>query len=481
MTELELSASVQPVPSAVAWLQRLRASEWLALAVLMTATFMIVLDFFIVNVTVPAMRAELHASSSAIEWVVAGYGLTFAVFLIGAGRLGDQIGRRRLFSLGLALFTLASAACAAAPTSTLLVLARLVQGFAAALLSPSVLSILGVVYTGTRRVQAISVYGMVMGLAAVGGQLIGGVLIQADIAGLGWRSVFVINVPIGVLALALAPRLVPESRADAPSPLDLTGTGLVTLGLVAVVVPLIEGRRAGWPLWTWLSLAAAPLLLAAFVLHQRRARAGGRTPLVDPALFRTRSFSAGLVTQLALWAGQASFFLVLAVYLQEGRGLSPLQAGAVFAILAAAYLAASLRAPALTMRYGRTLIAAGATTLAAGHLLLLLSVAKDTDGSIAVLAPGLILVGAGMGLCITPLTTTVLASVDRERAGAVSGVLSTVQQVGNALGVAVTGVIFFGALGSGVSRAFELSVGELAALLVAVALLTRLLPGRQHV
>jgi EmrB/QacA subfamily drug resistance transporter len=478
MSDLESTAVITPSPPVARPLERFLASDWRALPVLMAGTFMIVLDFFIVNVTVPGMQSELQASDSAIEWVVAGYGLTFAVFLIGAGRLGDQIGRRRMFSIGLGAFTLASAACAVAPNAEVLVAARLFQGLAAALLSPSVLSIIGVVYTGPRRLRAISVYGTVLGLAAVGGQLIGGVLIEADPAGLGWRSVFVINIPIGLLALALTSRWVPESRAAQASRLDLVGTGLVTAALVAIVLPLIEGRRDGWPLWTWLSLAAAPLILTAFAAQQRRLTRRGGAPLVDPQLFRSRSFSAGLATQLALWAGQASFFLVLALYLQEGRGLSPLQSGGVFAVLAAAYFATSLRAPALTMRFGRGLVAAGALVLAAGHASLLAAVSES--GQLAALVPGLLLVGAGMGLCITPLTTMVLASVDREQAGSVSGVLSTMQQVGNALGVALTGVIFFGALGGGVAHAFELSVAQLAALLTCVALLTRLLPGRER-
>ena len=183
--------------------------------------------------------------------MIAGYGLTFATFLITAGRLGDQLGRRRMFALGLAAFTLASAACGLAPSPAVLVGARLVQGLAAALLSPQVLSIIGVVYSGPDRVRAISIYGIVLGFAAVGGQLIGGVLVQADIAGLGWRSCFLIHVPIGVAALALVPRAVPESRAERTSRLDVTGTLLVTAGLTAVLLPLVEGRQHGWPVWTW--------------------------------------------------------------------------------------------------------------------------------------------------------------------------------------------------------------------------------------
>jgi EmrB/QacA subfamily drug resistance transporter len=454
--------------------------RWAPLAVVLTGTFMVVLDFFIVNVAMPAMQSDLHAGTGAIEWVVAGYGLTFATFLITAGRLGDQLGRRRMFSLGLALFTLASAACGVASSPTVLVVARLAQGLAAALLSPQVLSIIGVVYSGPDRVRAISIYGIVLGLAAVGGQLIGGVLVQADIAGLEWRSCFLINVPIGALALLLVGRAVPESRAEEARRLDLVGTALVTLGLVDVVLPLVEGRQHGWPVWTWVCLGAAPITLAAFAAHQRRLSRRGGAPLLDPALFRERAFSAGLVTQLVFFSSMASYFLVLALYLQQGRGLDALQAGLVFTILAAAYLVASFYAPGLTPRLGRRLPAIGGLVLAVGHGLLAVGVADiGVGGSIALLVPGLLLEGAGMGLVITPLTSTVLGNMQPQTAGAASGALSTMQQVGNALGVAITGVVFFGALDGGFGHAFEISLVQLAVLGAAVAALTRLLPARE--
>ena len=455
------------------------ASRWLPLPVVLAGTFMVVLDFFIVNVALPSMQSELGASDSAIEWVIAGYALTSAIFVITGGRLGDRFGRRRVFSLGLALFTVASAACGVAATPLQLVIGRLVQGVAAALLTPNVLSLIGVLYAGPDRLRALSVYGTVMGLAAVGGQLIGGVLMSADPAGLGWRSCFLINVPVGIAALLLAPRVIPESRQSAAPPLDRRGTLLATATLTAVVLPLLEGRQHGWPAWTWLSLAAAPLLLAGFVVHQRRLLRRGGSPLVDMGLFGHRSFSAGLLTQLSFWAGQASFFVVLALYLQNGRGLHPLPAGLVFTILAAAYVAASMRAPRLTARHGRGVIAVGALVLAAGHALLIVAVsAIGVGGALIALVPGLVLVGAGMGLVLAPLASTILQSLEPERAGAASGMLTTMQNVGNALGVAVTGVIFFGALHSGYASAFELALAELAVLLVGVAALTRLLPRR---
>jgi EmrB/QacA subfamily drug resistance transporter len=455
----------------------LRDSRWAPLPIVLAGTFMVVLDFFIVNVALPSMQASLHTSDSAIEWVVAGYGLTSAVFLITGGRLGDRVGRRRTFAIGLALFTASSAACGVAGGPLMLVVARLVQGVAGALMMPNVMAIIGVVYTGPDRVRALSVYGMVMGLAAVGGQLLGGVLVQANVAGLGWRSCFLINVPIGLLALALTSSLVPESKAPNTRGLDVVGTTLVTVGLTAIVLPLVDGRQHGWPLWTWLSLAAAPVILLAFAIHQRALHRRGGAPLLDLSLFGQRTFSAGLLAQLVFWCGQASFFLVLALYLQQGRGLSALHAGLIFTILAAAYLVASLRAPALATRHGRTVLAVGALVLAAGHGLLLAAVADvGVGGSLALLAPGLILVGAGMGLGITPLTTIILSGMKPEQAGAASGALTTMQNVGNALGVALIGVIFFGAAHSGFAAAFELSLAALAAILIVVAVLTRLLP-----
>src|SRR5580700_3733166 len=262
------------------------AARWAALPVLLAGTFMVVLDFFIVNVALPSMQRNLHAGTGAIEWVVAGFALTSAVFLITAARLGDRIGRRRTFSIGLGLFTLASAACGAAGTPTMLVIARLAQGVGAALVMPNVLSIINVTYTGADLPRALGIYGLVMGLAAACGQLIGGGLIQADVAGLGWRTCFLINVPVGIAALALAPRFVSESRSERRGRLDPLGTLLLTAGLAAIVLPLVEGRQHGWPAWTWISLGCAPLLLLGFVAQQRRLARRDGEPLLAPAMFR---------------------------------------------------------------------------------------------------------------------------------------------------------------------------------------------------
>ncbi|MDQ2894662.1 MAG: MFS transporter [Actinomycetota bacterium] len=466
-----------PPATAVRALARARSSHWAALPILLAGTFMVVLDFFIVNVALGSIRSGLHASDGAIEWVVAGYALTSAVLLIPAGRAGDRHGRRRVFAIGLAAFTLASAGCGLAASPEQLVAARLVQGGAAAILMPTILSLIGVLYTGVDRARALSAYGMTMGLAAVSGQLIGGALVAVDPAGLGWRGVFLINLPIGVIALAGTRAFIPESRAPEAGRTDLAGTLLVTAGLTAIVLPLVEGRRHGWPLWTWLTLASAPVILAGFAAHQRRLGRTGGDPLLPAGLFAAPGLRIGLIAQLVFWCGQASFFLVLALYLQLGRGLSALSSGLVFSILAVTYLMTSVRAPALTERHGRRVLGAGALILASGHLVLLATVTEvGVQSSVFALAPGLALVGAGMGLGITPLATLILSGLRPEQAGATAGVLATMQNVGSALGVAVIGVVFFGAVPHGFGTAFAVSVAVLAALLIAVAGLSRLLP-----
>jgi EmrB/QacA subfamily drug resistance transporter len=456
--------------------EQTHARPWAALPVLLAGAFMVVLDFFIVNVALPAIATELHAGQSSLEWIVAGYGLTFAAFLITAGRLGDEFGRRRIYALGLGLFTAASAACGLAPSPATLVLARVLQGVAGAIVMPQVLSIIGVTFRGNDYVRALSYYGMALGLAAVGGQVIGGALVQTNFLGLGWRGCFLINVPIGLAALAATPRLVPESRAPERSRIDLPGALVLALGLTAVLLPLIEGRQHGWPEWTWASLAAAPVILGAFVAHQARLVRRGKGALLDLGLFRERTFAAGVLTQLFLASAQASFFVYLAFYLQDGRGLNPLEAGLVFTILAVAYVVASGPAPELTRRFGRSVVAAGGVSLAAGLLVLALAVADvGVGGSLLVLVPGLVLVGAGIGLCYTPLTATVLAGIDPARSGAASGAMSTITQVGYALGVAVTGVIFFGA-GHDLAHAFKLSLFQLGGLAIGIVVMSRLLP-----
>jgi EmrB/QacA subfamily drug resistance transporter len=438
------------------------------LPIVLTGVFITILDFFIVNVAIPSIQSDLHASAAAVQWTVAGYGLAYGSGLLLGGRLGDIFGRRRMFALGLALFTLASVACGLVPDAATLVAARVALGASASLLAPQVLAILRTAYSGPAQVRAINAYALTMGLAAVFGQLIGGLLIQADLLGMGWRACFLINVPIGVAALAMTRRMVPESRPDGAVRLDLGGAALVTLALAATLLPLIEGREQGWPLWTWLSLATAAAL---FLTYARRRH---ESPLIDLALFRERAFTAGLLTQLAFTMGMAAYFLIFALYVQEGRGLDALQAGLIFVPIGAGYLAASLLAPRLVARFGRQVIALGGLTRALGLALLLLAVSRDTP--IGWLVPALAIDGIGMGLALAPIMGTVLARVAPHHAGAAAGVLTTAQQVGGALGVGIVGIVFYGSLSGGVAHAFQHGLVYLIIVTLAIAGLVQLLP-----
>jgi EmrB/QacA subfamily drug resistance transporter len=453
---------------------RLADSEWAPLPVLLAGAFMVVLDFFIVNVALPSMATSLHAGHGALEWVVAGYGLSFAVLLVSAGRIGEQLGQRRVYAAGLALFTAASAACGFASSPGALVGARVVQGAAAALLMPQVLGLIGRLYQGAARTKALGIYGVALGLAAVGGQVIGGALLTLDVGGLGWRLCFLINLPVGALGFAFTRRLVPPVERSPRAPLDVVGTSTLGAAVIALLLPLIDGREQGWPLWTWVSFAVAGVLFVLFTGHQRRLLAAGRNPVLDLRLFRDRSVSAGLVTQLALAAAQGSFFVYLAIYLQGGRHLSPLSSGLVFTAVAVSYVAVSGRATALAQLHGRRVIGTGGIALLAGFLLIALAI--DLGGSVALLVPGLALGGAGIGLSYTPLTAIVLSGVAPEQSGAAAGAMATTQQLGGAVGVALTGLIFFAS--GDLANAFSLSLLELAACAAVVASLARLLPGR---
>ncbi|MEU8272773.1 MFS transporter [Microbispora bryophytorum] len=438
------------------------------LPTVLTGVFVAILDFFIVNVAIPTMQRDLHAGPAAIEWVVAGYALAYGSGLILGGRLGDVFGRRRMFALGLALFTLASVACGLAPDAGSLVAARVVQGAAAAVLAPQVLAVIRTAYSGAAQARAVNAYALTMGLAAVFGQLAGGLLIQADLFGLGWRACFLINLPIGAAALAATWRVIPESRAAGAVRLDLGGAALVTLALAATLLPLIEGREQGWPVWTWVSFALAVALILAY------ARRRHDSPLIDLALFRERAVTAGLLTNLAFSMGMAAYFLIFAMYSQEGRGLDALHAGLVFTPIGAGYLAASLPAPRLATRFGRQVIAFGGLTRAVSLAVLLVAVAQNAP--IGWLVPVLAVDGAGMGLVLSPIMGTVLSRVAPHHAGGAAGALTTAQQVGGALGVGIIGIVFYGALSGGVTVAFQHGLVYLIVITLAIAALVQWLP-----
>lgn len=469
-------------PGATATAAQARVPYWGPTLVLLTGTFIAVLDFFIVNVAIPSIQRDLHTTSAGIEWIVAGFAIAYGSGLIIGGRLGDIYGRRRMFVIGLVLFVAASALCGAAPDIAVIIVGRLIQGASAALLAPQILAIIRTAFPGPLQLRAFNAYGVTMGLAAVFAQLIGGLLIEANPAGLTWRSCFLINIPIGIAALALVPKFVPESRAPARPRLDIGGMILIAVALTAVALPLIEGRQLGWPAWSWVSLGVSVVLLVLFVMYEQEVPKRGGSPLVDMTLFRERAFSAGLGAQLIFWTGQASYFLVFALYVQFGRGLGPLDAGLIFMAIGAGYMITSTTARFVAAKIGRQVIALGGLLRIVGLLLLILALVKIGDGgNIGWLVPALVIDGAGQGFAVAPLATTVLSRVTPQHAGAASGVLTTGIQVGNALGVAVVGVIFYGVLNhshgaNSYAHAFAFSLTYVLFAAVLLVLLVQRLP-----
>lgn len=439
-----------------------------ALLLMLAGTFMVVLDFFIVNVALPSVQRDLHASAGALQLVVAGYGLANAAALVTGGRLGDIHGRRRIFMLGMLLFALASLGCGLAPTSGMLIFARVLQGAAGALIQPQVLAMIGLAFAGERRTRAFAAYGLTLGLGAALGQLVGGLLIDADLFGLGWRNCFLINLPVAAVALLLTPRYVPPLANAGQSGLDLGGMLLAGATSVAVVLPLVEGREQGWPAWSWIVLAAAAPMLAVFLAQQRRLAAAGGEPLVAPALLAHGRFVAGLGVSLAFYIGNASLYFVLALYLQQRLGLAPLASGLVFTTLAVGFFLTSMAAPRLARRFGGPPIAGGALLLAAGHLLQGANVAwMPAPAVLWIMLPLLFVQGLGVGVVMAPLVSAILAGLPPRHAGVASGVLSMVQQVGNALGVALIGLVYY-------THGFAGALLYLAASALGVALLWRL-------
>ncbi len=422
----------------------------LAAAVLMVAALMDFVDGSIVNVALPTIQRELGATATQVEWVVSGYMLAFAASLITAGRLGDLLGRRRLFLVGVVGFGAASLLSGLAQSPAQLVAFRIAQGAAAAIVAPQVLASIRTLFAGQQRLNAFGAFGAVAGMAAALGVILGGLLTQADLWGLGWRAIFLVNVPVVVAVVVGTLLWVPESRGTTRERLDLVGAVLLAAGLVAVVYPLLEGRRLGWPAWSVALLVGGLVLLGALLALESRVLRSGVAPVLPPQLFRVPAFLAGLGVQGLFSVGLQGFSLALALWLQEGHGFGPLHAGLT---LIPFTIGAVLTAPVagrLAVRFGRSVLALGALLMVLGSAAI--DVAAHAGGgwvSTWGLAPGGLVAGAGLGLLVVPLVNVVLTAVPRSAAGGASGVFSTAQQLGGAVGVAVVGGAFFARLESG--------------------------------
>lgn len=422
--------------------------RWKALAVILSAAFLVGLDFFVVNVSIPAIRDDLRATFSDVQLVIASYGLTYAVLLISGGRLGDIYGRKKMFILGAAAFTVASMLCAVAPSPGFLIFARALQGIAGALLYPQVLSIVQVTFPGPERAKAFGLFGTVIGTSSFSGNVIGGLLVDANLWGLSWRPIFLINLPVGIATVIAAVKLLKESRSPKARRLDSVGVVLMSLALVLLLYPLIQGREAGWPLWAFVSMTAAMPVFVCFVLYEQRVTRLGGSPLVELSLFRDPIFVTGLISGVCFFGGAAAFFLVLTVFLQNGLGYSPRDAGLTFASFALAFLASSLASVRVQPILGSRIINAGIALMITGLIALLwVTSSKGANLRGLELAPVLMIYGMGQGFVMPTLISTILVNIKGHDAGSAAGVLSTVQQLSFASGVAVIGTVFFTVLG----------------------------------
>lgn len=443
----------------------LHPRRWAMFAVLLVGAFLPPLDFFIVNVALPSIRQNLGATASAEQLVISAYAALYAVTLITGGRLGDLFGRERMFIAGLLGFAAASLLCGLAWSPWALVSGRALQGVTAAVMAPQALASVQAIFSEKEKHIALSLYGAVFGLASVVGQALGGVLITWNVFGLGWRAIFLVNLPVAVAVILFAIPLLRETRARDPRKLDLAGTALSVVTLGALIVPLIEGREAGWPVWSWISLAAVPILAVAFWRYQGKlARAGG-APLVDPRALRAPGLRRGLAVALLFYT-ISTFFLLFSVYLQSALRTSALDAGLVFLPYGFGYLLGPLASPAFRRVLGPFVTPFGMGVEAAGLYGiagLIGSTPPDALPDHAWLVAFLFLTGFGQGLATPGLMHMITGRVPAAFSGMIAGVTSSTLQASVALSVAIIGGIFYALIGdqadpSSLARAFVVAL-----------------------
>jgi len=454
-----------------------------ALITLLFGAFLPMLSFFIINVALPAIGSDLRASSGELQLVVGSYGIANATLLVVGGRLGDGFGRKRLFLWGLAGFTLMSLVCALAPTVGVLLAARAIQGAAAAALTPQVLATISSVLAGAHRARAMAMFGVAGGLAAALGQILGGVLVSADLFGLGWRTVFLVNVPVGIAVLGAASFLLPETRAAQRLRVDGVGAALFAVTLVLLLLPLTEGRPLGWPVWTWVTLAAAIPATAVFAQHQRRSERSGGAPLIPPSVLRLRPMRIGLVLAVGFFTTFGGFMFVFALATQGEAGMSPLQGGLSLLPMATGFLITSIYGPRLQQRYGAGLIVRGWLVQAAGYALLaLVALTLWPDVTPLTMVIPMVVAGFGSGLVMVPLMGVVVGQVPPQQAGLGSGILLTSQQTCLALGAATVGTAYLALAGTEWGEGGSLAAVALAttAISVLMAPVTTLLRPRNQ-
>ena len=450
--------------------------RWWVLAIVVSAQFMFGVDAFIVNIAIPTIAVELHASAAQVEAVIAVYLIAYATLVITGGRLGDIYGTRNVFLFGVLGFTVTSLWCGLAQSGPELIAARLAQGATAALMVPQVLATLHLLFADAARERAFGIYGVVLGLAGAAGFLLGGVLVTSNLGGLGWRVVFFVNVPIGLVIAAAAFGMMPSVKRRAGTRLDIPGAIVLFSGLLCLIGPLLFGHDLHWHPLLWLVMAAGVAVIAAFLRLERFVAGRGGMPLIDLALLSDAAFMRGLLAAFFFFFANLSFYLVMTMFMQKALQIPPLHAGLVFLPLAVAFVLASRHGAARARHRGTLVLIEGCTVELAGLAVLALTVAFAEAPSASALALVLTVFGYGQGLVMAPLSSAVLSRVKPASAGAGSGMYGTAAQIANAAGVAAIGAVFFAIEAAQSARValfasiglFALSILACAAFLVSI-------------
>jgi MFS family permease len=453
--------------------------KWLVLIIILMAPFMAYLYLYVVFVASPSIQHGLHASFEQIQFVIAGYTIAYGVNLITAGRLGDTYGRKRMFMIGMAVFTLTSAGCAFSPNSLTLIIIRIFQGAAAAIMFPQALAIIQATFTSKQKDVAIAWYGVIIGIGAVAGQLLGGFLVQTNLFNLDWRLIFLVNVPIGIGTLIAALRIVHESKSEKSVGLDIGGTAIISVVLFLLFYPLIEGRDAGWPLWIYISIILSIVLIIPFILFERRLTSSSKLngssennknnkrsqstfkpklPLIPLSLFKDRSFMIGTLIMLVFYIGNFVFVFVLTFYLQNGLGYSPLASSLIYLPMGIGFLISSLLTPKIVPKLETAILKIGTIIMIIGYGLVVITAHQESSIGLqsSQLLPYMFTIGIGLGFVVVPLINIIISRAKIENVGAASGVLNTMMAVGNAMGIALIGSLFFGMIAVSATSASDI-------------------------
>lgn len=459
------------------------------LVILLFGAFMDMLDTMIINIAIPSIQSGLHAGSAAVEWTANAYILGLALLIITGGRLGDIFGRKRMFMLGIAGFTVTSAFSGFAATINILIFSRAVQGITAAIMVPQVLSYIQILFAPKERAGALGAYSGISAFATVGGSLLAAFLIRINFLHLGWRTIFLMNIPVGVFIFTAAAIALEESKSSNPLHVDIPGTIMAIASLIMLLYPLIQGSSLGWPVWTYISVAASLTVGILFIIYEKHRTKLNQSPLIALNLFRFKSFIGGVSVFTLLMIAMSGYFLVFTFYLQMGLHFTPLHAALTalpFSLMVP--LTAGFSVMKLAPKHGRKVVVSGLILLALGLAGVEFVMRKaGTSLSHWQLLPVLLIGGAGMGMVVAPLTDFSISQVPGQDAGSASGILNMMQQVGSNIGIAILGTVFFNFIGSsleisGFAMGIRYAIGSAVGILILTIPFVFLLPQKicQH-